>query len=314
MTQYTLKCEEKIRLDSLLRLKLPSLLKTEISNSKLRRLIISGSIFVNGKQIRIPAFTVFKGSSVVAEIEEEKLFFEKQPDDIDFQLCEKDILFEDESIIAVNKPCHFPSEASMVLSRKNLHSAVVDYLFKRQKREKPLAKNPPYVGIMHRLDRDTSGAILFTKTRTVNKAFHDMFEQHLIHKEYVAVCCGIPKKENFIVEFTMGRISRKSEPAKWGFLEEEKGGLASKTEFTVLNSKGNFCVVKCKLFTGRTHQIRVHLSSVALSILGDVLYGGLFNERIMLHSKKLSFIHPLTSEKIEIQSPLPSEFEIYLLK
>lgn len=314
MTRYTLKSEEKVRLDTLLRLKLPSLVNTEISNSKLRRLIIVGAVFVNGSQVRLPAFTVFKGSTVVAEIEEDKLFFEKQPDDIDFELTQKDILFEDEYLIVVNKPTHFPSEGGMVLSRDNLHASVVRYLFKKQKEEKPSAKNPPYVGIMHRLDRDTSGAILFTKTRTVNAFCHSMFENHLVKKEYIAVCCGLPKKDRFTVELTMGRISPKSQAAKWGELAQSKGGLFSKTDFLILNKKERFCVVNCNLFTGRTHQIRVHLSSVGLPILGDSLYGGLFSERIMLHAKTLSFPHPITSKKIQITAPLPKEFEIYLSK
>ena len=137
----------------------------------------------------MPSFSLRPGSEVKVIIDEEKLFFEKQPDDIDFELSPKDILFEDESIIVVNKPTHFPTEAGMVGSRDNLHAAVVRFLFERQIIEHPNAKNPPYLGIMHRLDRDTSGVILFTKTRSVNAACHEMFENHTARKAYNAVVC-----------------------------------------------------------------------------------------------------------------------------
>ena len=91
----------------------------------------------------MPSFTVFAKSSVFVSVDEEKLFYEKQPDDIKFELTEKNVLFEDEYIIVVNKPSHFPTEKSMVETRDNLHAAVVRYLFARQKIQNPNAKNPP---------------------------------------------------------------------------------------------------------------------------------------------------------------------------
>ena len=165
MKSLTLKAVSPISLNSLLRSELPRLLGTEVSNSKIRRLIVAGSVSVGGRQIRLPGFNLRAGSEVSVLIDEEKLFFEKQPDDINYELTPKDILFEDENIIVVNKPTHFPTEAGMVGSRDNLHAAIIRFLFERQKIEHPNAKNPPYLGIMHRLDRDTSGVILFTKTR-----------------------------------------------------------------------------------------------------------------------------------------------------
>lgn len=315
----------------LLRQNLPSLVKSEISNSKLRRLIISGSVLVNGKQIFVPSYLVFPESEVKVKIDEEKLFFEKKPDDIDFVLSQKDILYEDDFIIVVNKPSHLPTEATIVESRKNLHDAVVDFLFERQKITSPNAKNPPYVGIMHRLDRDTSGAILFSKSRAANKALHDAFENRKVKKTYVAVVCGVPKQEKFPVDFPMARISPKSQAAKWGRLPESKGGVSSHTDFELIKTSSlqnsfpkaqksfpaqkspilnsSFCILNCFPRTGRTHQIRVHLASVNLPILGDTLYGGKPFERIMLHAKSLEFPHPVTNENLKIEAPLPKEFE-----
>ncbi len=309
--------KQKIRLDEYLREELPKIIDSQISNSKIRRLIVSGSVFVNSRQIRIPAFILFPNSSISVSVDSDKLFFEKQPDDIDFEVTEKDVLFEDESIIVVNKPPFFPTEAGMVKSRDNLHAAVVRFLFARQKITNPNMKNPPYVGIMHRLDRETSGVILFTKARSVNAKCHEMFESHTARKIYRAVVTNqacrfdlakLPK--NFSVEFPMGRISLKSQAAKWGRVPCD--GQDSKTDFSVLCQKkiGNldvFCV-ECRPLTGRTHQIRVHLSSVGLPIIGDELYGGVDFKRIMLHASTLTFPHPVTGEFMTIETPLPDGF------
>lgn len=331
-----MRSDKKISLNELLRLRLPALIEGEFSHSKVRRLIVAGAVFVNGRQVRIPSFTVFPSSSVEVVFDEEKFFFEKQPDDIAYELTPRDILFEDESIIVVNKPSHFPTEAGMVGSRDNLHDAIVRFLFERQKIQHPNAKNPPYVGIMHRLDRDTSGVILFTKSRSVNAACHDMFESHTARKVYnalVAVKCSeaekFPAGKKFTVDFPMGRISPKGQAAKWGRVSEKNGGLSSRTDFEVLKeikidkmklasafsqiqpsssqyqasfSNFTFLLLKCSPLTGRTHQIRVHLSSLGIPILGDTLYGGLPFERIMLHAQSLAFPHPLTGEIMTLES------------
>lgn len=324
MKSFTIKSSTSISLNELLRSELPRLLGTEVSNSKIRRLIVAGSVSVSGRQIRVPSFNVRRGSEVFVQVDEEKLFFEKQPDDIDYELTPKDILFEDESIIVVNKPTHFPTEAGMVGSRDNLHAAIIRFLFERQKIEHPNAKNPPYLGIMHRLDRDTSGVILFTKVRSVNAACHEMFESHTARKVYNAVVCvkaserqKYPSGKVFDVDFPMGRVSPKGQAAKWGRVSERDGGLSSRTEFTVLkeitadtlvlssNPRIKDCVfllVECRPLTGRTHQIRVHLASLGIPILGDELYGGQAYERIMLHAKSLTFPHPVTGGLVCVEA------------
>lgn len=283
----------------------------DISNSKVRRLIVAGCVSVNGRVVTRPGFELRGKSMVDCEIDIEKFFYEKQPDDIDFILTEKDVLFEDDYIICVNKPAFLPVEQTIVGNRKNLHDCVVDYLWKKN----PALRNPPYVGIMHRLDRETSGVILFTKQRVANKSIFDQFEKHAITKTYIAVACGTPKKNSFTVENFIGRISSKSQAAKWGSLPESRGGLYAKTSFVCLplqrdniktaslsSMKNNceLCIVNCELYTGRTHQIRVHLSESGLPILGDTLYGGKPYSRIMLHSNKLIFNHPVTGKLITV--------------
>ncbi len=288
------------RIDDFLRENLPQKIKAEnVSNSKIRRLIIAGSVKVNGKSVVRPAFELRGKSVVTVEFDPEKFFYEKQPDDITFEVSDDDVLFENDDLIFINKPAFFPVEQTITGNRDNLHDAVVRYLWNRN----PELRNPPYVGIMHRLDRETSGVILFTKTRAVNKEIHEMFENHSFIKEYIAVVTQKDSsKQNlrhtltpgykFTVEKNIGRITGKSQAGKWGSLPEENGGLYSKTDFEVLTveKRGNtmFYSIKCILYTGRTHQIRVHLSEAGLPILGDELYGGQKASRLYLHSSRLA--------------------------
>src|SRR5574344_248044 len=313
-----IRCSEIIRLDDFLRKYFESNMQSlldnagkndfELSNGKIRRFIISGSVSVNKKQIRRPAFELRGNSFISFDYDQDKFFYEKQPDDIKFEVSDKDILFEDENLIFVNKPSSFPVEQTITGNRDNLHDSVVKYLWNRNQS----LRNPPYVGIVHRLDRETSGVILFTKTRAINKDIHDLFENHSFEKEYYAVVRQnnkIKVGDNFTVENYIGRVSKKTQAGKWGSVSEQSGGEYAKTEFRVLeNCKingANCLVVCCKLFTGRTHQIRVHLSGLGLPIVGDELYGGFKSNRMMLHAYKLSFIHPITKKELVIISKCP---------
>lgn len=318
---YNLVCHFQERLDNLLRKELPIILKdktssaNQISNSKIRRLIIAGAVSVNSNQIRVPSFEVHKGSTVSVVLESEKFFFEKQNDDIKFDVKDEDVLFEDEYLIVINKPAHFPTEETIVKGRDNLHNAVVRYLHSKN----PTLRNPPYAGIMHRLDRETSGVILFTKTRTINSAIHDLFDSgdgatsekvKRIFKTYVACVC-FPKKtidEKFSVNNFIGRISAKSQAGKWGILPKEKGGQKAITDFEVFMKKNDRLYLYAHPITGRTHQIRVHLASLGLPIIGDELYGGKKSSRMALHAFRLEFIHPITKKPLCIEAPLPKEF------
>ncbi len=303
--------DSKLDLNEFLRKYLPEELGSSgISNSKIRRLIVAGFVFVNGRQCRVPSYSLRRDSIVQANIDEEKLFYEKKPDDIEYTLSEGDVLFEDECLILVNKPAFIPTEGTIVKDRFSMHQAVVDYLWKKN----PSLRNPPYVGIMHRLDRETSGVLLFTKTRQVNAAVHDMFENRTAKKIYRAVCkCEKPVKDFFTVEKYMGRISPKSSQCKMGPLDESKGGQWSRTDFSVAGKKNGFVYVDCHLHSGRTHQIRLHLSLSGLPIVGDSLYGGgkgidEIKGRIMLHAFSLTFPHPVTKKETVVEAPMDKYF------
>ena len=281
--------ENKIRLDELLRKELPAHYNCDFSNSKIRRLIIAGAVSVNGRAITRPAFVLNPRSDVCVLFDKEKFLYEKQPDDIKFEVTSDSVLYEDDNYIFINKPAFFPVEQTITGNRDNLHDAVVRYLWSKN----PALRNPPYVGIMHRLDRETSGVILFTKTREVNKQISEIFQTHSFTKKYYAVVEAGDVSPTFSVEMYMARVSSKSQASKWGQVPESaKDAQYSRTDFKVLRPitiENHKCLLlECNLFTGRTHQIRVHLSSQGLPILGDTLYGGTPASRIYLHSSELS--------------------------
>lgn len=301
-----------VRLNEFLRKVIPETLGCEISNSKIRRLIISGCVSVDGRVVRIPAFDLRSGSKVSAFIDKEKLFFEKPADDIKFEVTPEAVLYEDDYLIFINKPCHFPTEKTVVDSRDNLHDAVVRYLWSKN----PGLRNPPYVGIMHRLDKETSGVILFTKKREINKAIFDMFDSakldfsgsateatRPVKKTYIAEVLDSPEiKESFTVKNYLGRISSKSAQGKWGSVPESKGGVLAVTEFKIRQRRAGICILECHPVTGRTHQIRVHLAQSGFAIIGDSLYGGRANSRLMLHAESLELIHPVTGKKLCVKA------------
>ncbi len=312
------------RIDDILNAELPGhlipILGTEtVSKSKIRRLIVAGAVSVSGRQTRNPASQVLPGHRIMVFIDTEKLTFEKTPDDIAFEMSESLILFEDDAIIAVNKPAGIPTEATIVASRDSLHAALKRYLWTRDK-----TRNEPYVGVHHRLDRETSGVILFTKTRAVNAPVHALFEEHLARKEYEALTAiahgGSAKQREsalcpgytFSVENSLDRISAKSAQAKWGAVTS--GGAHAFTNFEILERFKLALRILALPQTGRTHQIRVHLSRLGFPLLGDPLYGGparlgsISIPRVMLHARSLSFPHPVTGTPMSIQVPLPEDF------
>ncbi|MGP1523878.1 MAG: RluA family pseudouridine synthase [Treponema sp.] len=328
--KFTFHVKSKTRLDIFLRSELTRAVSASykkssaivMSNSKIRRMIVADTVSVDGVHIRRPAYVLLRGQVVYVEFDKEKFFFEKQTDDIAFELTAADVLYEDNDLIAVNKPAFFPTEETIVGSEKRdcLHAAIVRYLWAKM----PTLRNPPYVGIIHRLDRETSGAILFTKNRAANAAIHKMFEKHTVQKIYCAVCAisnrasyarelhGFETNSEFFIENHIGRISPKSARAKWGELSAVSGGLYAHTDFKVLERGiiAGIPVVKIEArpLTGRTHQIRVHLASIGLPILGDVLYGAPEYKRTMLHAERLTFLHPISGNTMTVSASPSDEF------
>lgn len=289
-----------------------------VSRSKIRRLILSGVISSGKRTLRSPAWKLHTHDTLTIHFDPGLFFQERDPGDITFELDTASVLYEDDYLIIVNKPAGFPSEATMVTARDHLHAAVKRYLHLSTG-----TQNTPYAGLMHRLDRDTSGAMIFTKKREVNAAIHDLFLTRNIHKTYEALCfCpGKDPPPSFSIENRLDRISMKSTQGKWGTVT--KGGEEAITRFTLSTRYSQVIHMIAEPLTGRTHQIRVHLSEYGYPILGDSVYGGqqalfigrttLPVPRLMLHARSIAFSHPVSGIAMKIEAPLPLEFSRFIL-
>lgn len=237
-----------------------------------------------------------------------------------FQFCPHDILFEDDVIVVVNKPSGLASQATLDPNRDHCYAAVKRYL----------ARNGgTYAGLHHRLDGMTSGAMIFTKTPQVNGSISAQFQQHTICKTYCAICA--PTREVDLARVTPGQTWIETAPIgallggrvqKFGI--DGKKRKPAQTEFccekSVQMRDGFLVVYACSPRTGRTHQIRVHLSARGLPIVGDTLYGtpllrslrSIAPNRLCLHAIKIAFDHPVTGERIEVTAPLPAELDRFV--
>ncbi len=320
--KFTVKGDRPIRLTQFLFNEITAYLALRepgaaVSRSKVRRLVIAGAVSLHGKQERRPDREIPPGTAVRVYLDTSRFLFEKTPDDISFELGPDSILYEDESILIVNKPARFPTEAT-VEGRDHLHAACKRYL-----ERSGTHRNTPYCGLLHRLDRETSGVIVFSKTRTVNAAIQNQFIHKTIQKMYLALVersssrttteRQAEKEKCLTVQNRIGRISLKSAQGKWGAVQT--GGDEAHTDFTFGEERNGLLLIHAWPRTGRTHQIRVHLAGLGYPILGDTLYGGPSNfhgrpvPRVMLHAAEIRIIHPVSKTILVVSAPLPQDFQ-----
>jgi 23S rRNA pseudouridine1911/1915/1917 synthase len=317
ITLKTTQLHQNQRLDQVLAEWLPQALSQPVSKGKVRKLIVAGAVYLNGSRVRIASKNLMPNARIEVYIDLEKLNSTGKEQDIHFVMTEDRILFEDEDLIAVNKPPGLPTQPTLDEARDNLYQSIKSFMAKRQK----CAITDVYLGLHHRLDRDTSGVILFTKTQRVNRGISDIFTQHLAKKIYQAISVvdtklqkkslDQPFSEAWEVKNYLGKVSTSGKRAQFGAI---RGGDFAHTEFKLLKKLGAVRWIEARPHTGRTHQIRVHLSELGLPILGDRLYGGpaqmggLPISRVMLHAASLTFPHPIHQNSIAIESPLPEDF------
>jgi RluA family pseudouridine synthase len=292
------------RLDDAL-VELLSSKKAAVSKAQARKLIVAGAIYLNGRRVRIASKPVIVGAEISAHVDFARLETgaarsEKLREG--WKMDSSSILFEDQWLIAVNKPAGLPTQPTIDEARLNLYAALQKFI--REREGDPNA----YVGLHHRLDRDTSGVVLFTRKKEANAGVADLFSKHLARKEYRALCSGGADLEagarfevrNFLKRLP-GKISR--------FGSTRSGGDSAHTDFEVaLKVAHEIWEMRCWPRTGRTHQIRVHLSELGLPILGDAAYGGKPGTRLMLHAAAIDFPHPMTGAPVRIESPIPADF------
>lgn len=275
--------------------------KIRFSDQLLNNYIVRGFVKIDdrieknpGKLLRIKQF-----ATIVIKIEDIKRV--QKPPNVEFNFGKKNILFEDEYIIVVNKPIGIPTHSTLDPDRDHLVAGLKRFFKERDGKV-------PYVGLHHRLDKDTSGIVLLTKQQSVNKAVGDLFAKRKIEKTYVAVTFSKNiKKDEWKVESHLAR-----KPDSQIMQSVKSGGDHALTEFKVLEKSEKYALIQAQPHTGRTHQIRVHLCEYGLPILGDPLYfkdGSENFQRLFLHAHKLRFKHPHTNFMMEIECDVPEAFE-----
>lgn len=277
----------------------------EVSRSYIQKLIKEGHVSVNGKPVKAN-YKLGADDEICLEIPEAK-----EPDILpeDIPL---DILYEDQDILVVNKP------KGMVVHPAAGHysGTLVNALMYHCKDSLSGINGVMRPGIVHRIDMDTTGSLLVCKNDEAHRILAEQLKEHTIRREYHAIVYGNLKDDAGTIDAPIGRhpVDRKKMSIN------HKNGKRAVTHYEVLERFGNFTYIRCRLETGRTHQIRVHMASLHHPLLGDEVYGpsskppfsGLKGQ--VLHAKILGIHHPSTGEYMEFDAPLPQYFVDLLQK
>lgn len=286
------------RLDRFLAEKLP-----DLSREFLKRQLSAGKVTVDGKTGG-QSDRLRPGSRVYADIPANNADAPPEPEDIPL-----DILHEDDGILVINKPSGMNVHPGAGSREGTLVSAL---LFREGDGFADIGDEPgsDRPGIVHRLDRDTSGALVVARTQQAFAALKDAFQQHKVAKIYLTVARGFFNEVNGTIDAPVGRHPRLRH--RMTVLPRGEGREAL-TKYKVIAQSENAALLMVRIYTGRTHQIRVHLSHIGHPVLGDQIYGGdkpcapFQFQRQLLHAWKLSLPHPLTGEQLTFTAPLPDD-------
>lgn len=275
------------------------------------RLIESGDVLVNGKTSN-KKYLLREGDEVSCEIPEPKEY-EAKPENIPL-----DIVYEDSSVIVINKPVGMVVHPAV----GNYDGTLVNALLHHCAGELSGINGVIRPGIVHRIDKDTSGLLVAAKTDAAHLFLAEQLKNHEVSRVYHAIVLGNIKDDTGKIDASIGRNPK--DRKKMAVVRTGGTARNAVTHYRVLERFGSFTYLELELETGRTHQIRVHMASIGHPLLGDTVYGGggtAFenkNREIIsgqcLHAKKLSFIHPDTKEKVSFDCPLPRDFEAVLEK
>ena len=281
----------RLRLDQFLARALP-----KFSRSRIQQLIRKNFVTLNTSPAR-PRDLVRAGDRI--EINE------PPPERIDIQpaAIPLNVLYEDEDLIVINKPPGLVVHPGAGQRERTLVNALIHH-FPRLSgiggKERP--------GIVHRLDKETSGCLVVAKNDEAHRGLSAQFQARTVEKIYLALVGGKLRRSAGTIEGKIGRhpVERQRMSVT------SKRGRAARTGYRVLSASDEISLLECKLHSGRTHQIRVHLHHLGHPVLGDKVYGGRFAKmfpRQMLHAWKLGFQHPRSGERKNFEAPLPDDFE-----
>lgn len=291
---FTVEKEDGERIDRYLAEEMP-----EKSRSYFQKLIKEGNITVNEKPVK-PNYRLVSGDRVLI------LFPDIKEPDIVPEDIPLDVLYEDEDLIIVNKP------KQMVVHPAPGHysGTLVNALMYHCGNELSGINGDKRPGIVHRIDMDTTGSLAACKNDQAHQSLSAQLKDHSIHRIYEAVVHGVIKEDRGTVNAPIGRhpYDRKK------MSTHAKNPKTAVTHYEVIRRFENYTYIRCRLETGRTHQIRVHMADIGHPIVGDAVYGpkkcpfpGLVGQT--LHARTLGVIHPRTGEYLEVEAPLPLYFQ-----
>lgn len=270
---------------------------TEFSRSRLSAMILEGAISINDAVVEKPSFRVEKGQVISLRIPEVR------PVSIVPQDIPLDILYQDSDIVVVNKPCGMVVHPA---AGNEDHTLVNALLYHVHDLSGIGGEMRP--GIVHRLDKDTSGLILIAKNDRAHTALSEQFKERSMEKHYHAVAYGNFSEDSGLIDAPIARhpVDRKK-------MAIVSNGKPSQTEWSVISRLKSATYLDVHLLTGRTHQIRVHMHSIGHPLLGDRIYApniktSVHIPRLMLHAHTLSFTHPISGERMTLTAPLPEKF------
>ena len=283
-----------------------------VSRSYLQKLIRNGEVTVNNKAAKRPSYQLQQGDNVCLTLPAPRPLETLQPEQVSL-----DILHEDSHLIVLNKPAGMlvhPANGVSVGTLVNALLAHCSDLSGIGGVERP--------GIVHRLDKDTSGILVVAKTDVVHRRLSVQFERHSITRQYIAVVCGIPTETTGTIDAQIARSRRD----RRRMTAVKTGGRGAVTHYEVIETFSKFALVQLTLETGRLHQIRVHLQHIGHPVVGDAIYGGeqrSLNDagtvvlkqaltrlkRQALHARLLGFVHPATSENLTFSAPMPKDMQ-----
>ena len=275
--------------------------KTEFTRTRIQQLIKEHNITVNGKATK-SSYKIEKDDEIVIEVPEAETT-EIKPENIKI-----DIVYEDSYIVVINK------QAGLVVHPAHGHysGTLVNAILYHIKDLSGI-NGEIRPGIVHRLDKDTSGLIVIAKNDKVHVTLTEMFQEKKIRKTYLAILKGKLNKSEGKVVTQIGRD--KNDRKKMTVIDDITKGKTAITNYRVISQNSLFTLVKVNIETGRTHQIRVHMRHLGYPILGDSVYGRKDNEkRQMLHAYRLEFLHPVTGNPMEFIGEIPEDFQRALKK
>lgn len=298
MKKYIINSENgNMRLDKAL-----SILDNALSRSIIQKQLENGDVLVNGKREKASYKTKLNDEILMKEIEPKEIELKAQDIPID-------IVYEDSDIIVVNKP------KGMVVhpANGNPDGTLVNAIMNICKDSLSGIGGEIRPGIVHRIDKDTSGLLIVAKNDKAHINLSEQIKNREITKKYVALVRGVIKENFATIDMPIGRSDKDRKK-----MAVRKDGKKAVTHFDVIERFDGFTYLDIKIDTGRTHQIRVHMAEIGYPIVGDMVYSNGKNpfrvEGQMLHAKSLDFKHPITGEQMHLEAPLPEYFEEVLEK